>query len=328
VRVAVLGLAHVHVEAYVAILNALPDVELIGCAERDDAAPSRQFFDAQLYRNVATLLAERPDAVIVCSETVHHRALVEQAAAAGAHVLCEKPIATTLEDAVAMRDACLHHGVTFMTAFPMRFDASVMQARQTLQSGSLGQVLGIVGVNHSINPSAHDTWFADPALAGGGAVMDHVVHLADLYRWWFGSDVREIYASLGRGPGDAVETSGVLLVTLSNGLSASIDCSWSRPPSYPRWGHLKMEVVAEQGVLRLDPFAEHLTVYAEATTPAWVGFAPDANRAMLTAFLDSVRLASAPPVTWLDGYRALQVALGAYASDRSGQPETVSSSNV
>ena len=327
-RVAVLGLAHVHVEAYVAILNALPDAELIGCAERDGVVPDRQFFDARLYKDVATLLAERPDAVIVCSETAHHRALVEQAAAAGAHVLCEKPIATTLEDAVAMRDACLHHGVTFMTAFPMRFDASVMQARQTLQSGSLGQVLGIVGINHSVNPSAHDPWFADPHLAGGGAVMDHVVHLTDLYRWWFGSDVREVYASLARGPGDAVETSGVLLVTLDNGLSASIDCSWSRPLSYPRWGHLKMEVVGEQGVLRLDPFAEHLTVYGQTAALAWVGFAPDANRAMLTAFLDSVRFASAPPVTWLDGYRALQVALGAYASDRLGQPEDVSSSEV
>lgn len=327
-RVAVLGLAHVHVEAYVAILNALPDAELIGCAERDGAAPGRQFSDARRYRDVSSLLAERPDAVIVCSETVHHRALVEQAAAAGAHVLCEKPIATTLEDAVAMRDACLHHGVRFMTAFPMRFGAAVMQARQTLQSGSLGQILGMVGVNHSVNPSAHHAWFADPQLAGGGAVMDHVVHLADLYRWWFGSDVREVYASLGRGPEDAVETSGVLLVTLSNGLSASIDCSWSRPPSYPRWGHLKVEVVGEQGVLRLDPFAEHLTVYGATTAPAWVGFAPDANRAMLIAFLDSVRLASAPPVTWLDGYRALQVALAAYASDRLGQPEPVSSGGM
>ena len=319
-RVAVLGLAHVHVEAYLTLLGTLPGVELIGCAERDGAAlTTRPMGGAHLFPDVTALLAERPDAVIICSETLHHRLLVEQAAAAGAHILCEKPIATTLEDALAMQGVCRDHGVQFMTAFPMRFDPTMLQARQIVQHGQLGKVLGVVGVNHSVNPASHDAWFADPVLAGGGAVMDHVVHLADLYRWLFASDVREVYAALGRPPGSAVETSGLLFVTLGSGIYASIDCSWSRPPRYPRWGHLRLEIVGELGVLRADPFAEYLNVSGPSGN-AWSGFAPDANRAMLLAFLESVQYHVQPPVTWLDGYRALQVALGAYTSDAAGQP--------
>jgi len=326
-RVAFLGLAHVHVENYVSILESLPNVDLIGCAEREGlSSPCRTFTGVQMYPSVSLLLEGCPDAVIICSETAHHRELVEQAAAAGAHILCEKPIATTLEDALAMNAACQKAGVQFMTAFPMRFDATLEQTRRELQAGSMGPVLGVVGANYSVNPSAHDAWFADPALAGGGAAMDHVVHLADLYRWCFGCEIREVYATLGRTPGSSVETSGLLLVTLENGVQASIDCSWSRPGSYPRWGQLTLEIVAENGALRVDPFAEHLSLYGNTLPgPQWVSFSPDPNRAMLRAFLESVERGSPPPVTWLDGYRALQVVLGAYASNQSGQPEVLSS---
>lgn len=323
-KVAILGLAHVHTEGYISILKTLPGVELLGCAERDGIASSRTFEGVKMFSGVTALLEQRPDAVIICSETVFHRELVERAARAGAHILCEKPIATTLEDARIMQDACHTAGVNFMTAFPMRFDITLQHTRQTLQEGSLGAVLGIVGVNHSINPSSHDAWFADPILAGGGAVMDHTVHLTDLYRWFFKTEILEVYAALGHPLGSSVETSGILLVTLENGLHASIDCSWSRPAHYPRWGHLKMEIVCEKGVLVVDPFADHLTLFDTANpAPTWVSFAPDPNRAMLLAFLESVQKHLPPPVTWLDGYRTLQVALSAYTSSQTGQLERI-----
>lgn len=65
--------------------------------------------------------AWKPDAVVIAAENSRHRALVERAAAAGVHVLCEKPLATTVEDAIAMRDACETAGVLLMVAYPVRF---------------------------------------------------------------------------------------------------------------------------------------------------------------------------------------------------------------
>jgi predicted dehydrogenase len=113
-----------------------------------------------------------------------------------------------------------------------------------------------------------------------------------------------------------VDTAGLILLTLTNGVQASIDCSWSRPTTYPRWGHLKMEVVGEKGLAVMDSFAQQVTLYSKtsARNPSWIGFGPDPNRAMLEEFIASVREKRRPSVTWKDGYQALRVALAAYES--------------
>ena len=117
-----------------------------------------------------------------------------------------------------------------MTAFPMRFAPSAQIVRAMIKKGELGEILGVNGINHSEIPAGHRAWFADKELAGGGAVMDHTVHLADLFRWYFDAEAVEVYAEVDNlFFGSEVETAGLILVTLSNGIHASIDCSWSRP---------------------------------------------------------------------------------------------------
>lgn len=327
-RLGFLGVAHVHADGYAALLKQIPGVELVGFCEAD-AELARSFAESsglQAFPSPAALLAEGLDGVLICSETVHHRQLVELAAHAGAHILCEKPIATTLEDARAMRDACEAAGVRFMTAFPMRFSPPALALRQAVQSGQLGELLAVSGVNHAESPARHRAWFADPALAGGGAVMDHVVHLADLLRWLSGAEVSRVYAQVRTRPGAPSDTHALLLLSMTDGLSASIDPSWSRPPDYPRWGHLKMEVLGERATAVMDAFAEYLTVYG-AGRPTWLSFGLDANRAMLKAFLEMVRGAPSP-ITWQDGYEALRVALAAYESQEAGRAVELESSSL
>jgi predicted dehydrogenase len=101
-------------------------------------------------------------------------------------------------------------------------------------------------------------------------------------------------------------------------MHASIDCSWSRPASYPRWGHLKMEVIGEKGAVAMDSFAEYVTLYSRGASrnPSWVGFGPDPNQAMIEAFIKVIGENREPPVTWKNGYEALKVALAAYESGR------------
>lgn len=326
-RIGILSFAHLHAEGYQASLRTLPGVELVGFSH-EDAEEGRRFaaeYGLRWYPSHQELLAEGLDGVVVCSENARHRELVEMAAEAKCHVLCEKPIEASLEDAQAMREACERNGVHFMTAFPMRFAPSVQSVRAAIQQGQLGQVYGVNGINHAEIPTAHRAWFADKERAGGGAVMDHVVHLADLLRWYFGAEVTEVYAEVDNlfYPGAVeVDTAGLLLLSLSNGVQASIDCSWSRPPWYPRWGHLKMEVVGERGALVLDAFAQYVTLYARNAPRkvSWVGFGPDPNRGMLEEFVASIRENRPPLVTWNDGYQALRVALAAYQSTQAQEP--------
>jgi predicted dehydrogenase len=155
--------------------------------------------------------------------------------------------------------------------------------------------------------------------------MDHTVHLADLLRWCFAAEIVEVYAEIDNlfYPDEVnVDTAGLMLIMLSNGVQASIDCSWSRPTSYPRWGHLKMEVIGEQGTAVMDSFAQYLTLYSNngLRNPSWIGFGPDPNQGMIEEFVASIQENREPCVTWNDGYQALRVALAAYESAKKKEP--------
>jgi predicted dehydrogenase len=326
-RIGILSIAHLHAEGYQANLKSIPGVDLVGFSH-EDSEEGRSFaekFKLPWFTTHQELLAQGLDGVVICAENARHCELVELAAAARCQILCEKPIETSLAKAEAMKTACEKNGVRFMTAFPMRFATPTQALRAAIREDKLGKVFGVNGINHSENPSDHRAWFANRALAGGGAAMDHIVHLADLLRWCFATEIVEVYAEIDNlfRPGELdVDTAGLLLVRLSNRVQASIDCSWSRPSWYPRWGHLKMEVIGERGAAVMDSFAQHLTVYSRTASrnPDWVGFGPDPNQPMIREFVDSIRNQREPSVTWNDGYQALRVVLAAYESAQRKEP--------
>lgn len=325
-KIGILSAAHLHIAAYIAGLRAIPGVEFIGLADEDPARGQQvaRQFEAPLFPSYEALLDARPAAVLICSENSKHRPLGELAAAAGAHVLCEKPLATTLADARALIAACERAGVQLMTAFPMRFSAPVVEIKARIDAGELGRIYSCKATNQGQLPKRHRAWFVDPTLAGGGAVMDHTVHLADILRWYLGSEVVEVYAQTNRimhADEVTVETGGLLLLTFANGVFASIDCSWSKPNSYPTWGGLTFELIAEHGAVLVDAFKQNLTVHSEARgRAAWAHWGSNADQAMLEEFVAAIREDRPPRVTGWDGYRAVEVALAAYASAESGQP--------
>ncbi|HLE26596.1 MAG TPA: Gfo/Idh/MocA family oxidoreductase [Anaerolineales bacterium] len=325
-KIGILSFAHLHAEAYIQNLRAIPGVEMIGLADADHERGQRfaKQFDARLFESYEALLAEKPDGVVVCTENNKHRPPVELAAAAGVHVLSEKPLAITLDDARAMVAACQRAGVKLMTAFPMRFSTPLMEVKARLDAGDLGQVYCFNATNQSELPRHHREWFVDKELAGGGAVMDHTVHLADIMRWYLNSEVVEVYAQTNRiFHADAVdvETGGLLMLTFANGVFATIDCSWSKPPYYPTWGGLTFEMVTERGAVLVDAFKQNLTIYRHALRrPAWGYWGSDANQAMLEEFVAAIRDDRPPRISGMDGYRAVEVALAAYQSDETGQP--------
>ena len=326
-RLAIMSFAHLHAEGYIHNLRNAPNVEFVGFSDTD-AERGKHFaerFNARWFDSHEALLKQGVDGVVICSENARHRELVEIAASAGVHVLCEKPIEATLEDAKAMRAVCEVNNVKFMTAFPVRFSADVQQVKQTLDRGDLGRIYGINGINHSEIPREHRAWFAQKALAGGGAVMDHTVHLADVYRYFFGCEIVEVYAEVDNlfYPGEVdVDTAGIVTVQMENGVFATIDCSWSRPTFYPRWGHMKLDIVGQEGFITLDNLARHLTVYSKhlPRNPSWLNFGADANQNMINEFAASIAVDREPSVTWRDGYEAVRVALACFESAKTGQP--------
>ena len=324
-KIGIMSFAHLHAEAFIHNLRAIPGVEMIGLAD-DDEARGQQYareFEARLYPNYEALL-EDAEGVLICSENSKHRPLVELAARAGVHVMCEKPLATTLEDARAMIDLCREDGVILMTAFPMRFSTPLQQVKERLDSGDLGRVYCLNTTNQGRMPIKERAWFVDKELAGGGAIMDHTVHLADIMRWYTGREVVEVYAQANRimhADKVDVETGGLLMLTFSDGIFATIDASWSKPLNYPTWGGLTMEIISERGLTVVDPFSQNINRFVQDPPGnAWHYWGSDANQAMVDEFVNAIREGRRPRVTGEDGYKALEITLAAYESAGSGQP--------
>lgn len=338
-RIGIFSFAHVHAEGYASVLQTMPDVEFIGIA--DENIERGQHFAARygvnVYPSYEALLADNADAVVICSENARHLPLVRLAAEAGAHVLCEKPLATTIDDAREIVQVCADAGVLLMTAFPMRFSTPAVEVKKQIDSGVLGAIYGINATNQGSIPELHQKdqlpflrrdWFVDKSLAGGGAVTDHVVHLADLLRWYLGKEAVEVYAATNQIIHEnrvEVETAGLVMLTFEDGTFASIDCSWSKPAAYPTWGGLAMEIVAEDGMAKMDAFKQVMNVYRSgAPHGAYAYWGSDSNAAMLEEFTAAIREGRAPAVTGEDGLRAVEIVAAAYESAERGQPVKLS----
>jgi predicted dehydrogenase len=329
VKISIMSFAHHHGESYIANLRAIPGVEIGGVAD-DDATRGEYLakeYGVPFYPTYEALIDGKPDAVIISSENTRHLPLAEMAAAAKIHVLCEKPLATSVAEAKAVVDACDRAGVLLMTAFPMRFSPPLMEVKARLDAGELGQVYCFNATNQGELPTKHRDWFVNPALSGGGAMMDHTVHLVDVMRWYLGSEVSEVYAQANRvfhADEVTVETGALEMITFQNGVFASIDASWSRPPYWPTWGGLTFEMVTDRGAVIVDGFKQNITVYSHANQrPVWQFWGSDINQAMVDEFVAAVRADREPSVTGVDGLRAVEVTVAAYESARIGQPVQV-----
>jgi 1,5-anhydro-D-fructose reductase (1,5-anhydro-D-mannitol-forming) len=330
-KVGVLSLAHVHAASYLSLLNARPDVDL-RVADPDGDTDGQQRREAMLATGgrldfAATyedLFAWGPDAVIVCAENSRHRELVELSAAHGVPVLCEKPLATNLDDARAMTDACNAAGVSLMTAYPVRFHPALRSIQARLASREVGRIRSAVGINNSKAPIDVRRWFGDPHLAGGGALMDHIVHLADLMDLLLGVAPVEVYAQSNRiihHDSVEVETAGLVLVTYADGTVLTIDCSWSTPASYPSWGGLTLAIECDHGSVEFDSFSGQIDLYDDRLGRLeWIDYDVNLDSLMLDEFLSGVRSGTAPQPDGETGLRSLTVVQAAYQSAATSQP--------
>lgn len=319
-----MGVAHLHADAYVANLKAA-DAQVVGVYDHDSlrAQAWGQRYDVSPFREPGDLFNQGLDGVLVCAETALHADLVLGAAEAGIPVLCEKPLAVDRLSARSIVRACQEAQVTLMTAFPTRFHPSVQRSQQLVDAGTIGRVIALSGANQGVMPLHERAWFVDASLAGGGALMDHVVHLADLYCTILARAPIEVYAAANRvvhGHTVTVETGGLVILSFPGGVVASIDCSWDRPTAFPSWGEIKLTIVGERGVLDVRPTQRRLIQYGGSGGCGWIPLGVDTNQLMIDEFLSSIRDRRSPSVTGVHGLLATEIALAAAESAASGEP--------
>ncbi|TDL32734.1 Gfo/Idh/MocA family oxidoreductase [Jeotgalibacillus sp. S-D1] len=318
-KIGIISFAHGHAYSYANIIRKYKGLELAGVFDEDESrgrAVAAHYHTA-FYTKLHHLLAADVDTVIVTSENSKHAQHVMAAAKAKKNILCEKPIATTAEDAKNMIACCEANGVLLQVAFPVRYSTPIKRAREIVQKGGLGKILAVKGTNRGTNPGG---WFLNKALSGGGAVMDHTVHVVDLLRWFMDAEVKKVYAEIDHLIADEkIDDCGIVTMDLDNGVFATLDCSWSRNNHYPTWGDVTLEVVGTEGTLGVNAFDQKIDVYSDTEGASWKYWGDDMNEKMILDFVDAIKKGRQPFVTGDDGLKALEVALSAYRSSESGQ---------
>ncbi|MBS1723687.1 MAG: Gfo/Idh/MocA family oxidoreductase [Armatimonadetes bacterium] len=315
IRVGMISAAHVHAPSYAHALGGRTDATWAGLYDEDEgrAEAFAARWGGTVFPDVDSLLASS-DAIVVCSPNMQHADHIGQAARAGKPILCEKPLAPNRQHAQEIADVLKSTGVLLMTAFPCPFSPAFQQLQARIGRGEIGKVLAVNATNRGRCPFG---WFVEPHLSGGGAMVDHAVHVADLLRRLLGEDPTRVFAQTGHNMyGKPWEDTAHLNLAFDSGVFATLDSSWSRPQNYRIWGDVTLKVTGEKGVIEIDLFDQGLSVLTDGYHHRGTG--SNLDRLMMDEFLAAVRESRQPAVTAHDGLMASRVAIAGYESLVSG----------
>jgi 1,5-anhydro-D-fructose reductase (1,5-anhydro-D-mannitol-forming) len=250
------------------------------------------------------------DAVYISSTNEKHRSQALAAIAAGKHVLCEKPLAMTLGDAVEMVRAAADRGVVFATNHHLRNAGSHLAIRDLIQSGRLGEIRSIRIFHAVYLPENLQGWRINDAAAGGGVIPDIVVHDADTVRFHLGEDPAQVVAISGAsGMGQGVEDSVMSVWSMPSGAMVETHESFTH-----RFAGTGIEVHGSDGsifarsVMTQRPVGEIELMTAEGRQPVPFSDHNLYERAV-GKFAEAVAGTGRPAADGIDGVKSLAVAL-------------------
>lgn len=317
-RVGLVTAAHLHAYGYAHGLKQNFGATMVGIWD-DHSDRGKSFAESSDIPFVSDReeFLQSVDAVVIVSENNRHAELVEFFAAAGKHILCEKPIGACHDHLDRIKSAVEKAGVTFMTAFPCRFSPAYQRLKDRVQNGEIGNVVAICATNRGRCPMG---WFVEKELSGGGAMIDHVVHVTDLLRDLLGADPLKVYAQIGNNTyGQEWDDTAMVSLDFPNEIFVTLDSSWSRPPNYKTWGDVTLTVVGEAGLIELDMFGPAVDMYTfNGHTQS--GFLSDLDSLMIQEFVSACLEGRAPKVSLNDGAAAAKVAIAGYESVAKGLP--------
>ena len=238
-------------------LHAWRDIdgaEIVALCDRDPerlAATAETFGITRTYTDAAAMFAaEELDFVDIATTVQSHRPLVEMAAGAGCHVICQKPFAETMDDARAMVAAVEAAGRTLMVHENFRWQSAVRKAIETVRSGAIGTpFFGRVAFR-----SGYDVYSGQPYLAEGERfiIEDLGIHILDISRALFG-DVERIAATTKRvNPKIRGEDVATMLLAHEGGVTSVVDCSYATRRTPETFPQSLLEIDGTEGTLRLD----------------------------------------------------------------------------
>lgn len=338
-RVAVIGCGAIGQRRHIPETFANPYVELVALV---DPKPGRaeevaaKFGNPRTFTDHKTMLAEiKPDIVAVCTPNALHAPQTIDALSAGAHVLVEKPMATTLDEANAMIAAAERAGRKLMVGQNQRLMSPHVKAKKILDGGTLGRVLNFQTTFKHGGPEGWSvdgihSWFFKKAPAVMGVCGDLGVHKVDLITYLIGHRVTEVNGFISTlsktfddGTPIEVDDTAFLNVRTEGGAVGTINVTWT---NYGRFEDNGTTIYCENGVLEIatnpefnviarykDGTSEHYKTGAVSTNAKQVG------SGVMDEFVSAIRENRRPLIDGPDALRSLKVILGAFESAKTGR---------
>jgi len=266
----------------------------------------------------AAVRADDVDAVVIGTPNALHHPQAMTALRAGKHVLVDKPMALTVDEGEEMAQTAAAAGLTLLVGHMWRYRDEVIAARHRIAAGAVGRPVRTrgYGIHAGWGPSG---WFTDPALAGGGALIDMGIHAIDTVRFLLGDPqpVR-VHASLGTAYGDyEVDDDGVVTIDWSNGVRSVVECGWWQP----RLDGVEAdtEIYGTAGYERIWPHFTPATPppdgYEHCSLPMY--------QAQMADFARCCATGDTPVASAEVGLIALRIVEAAYRSSAKGQEQPI-----
>lgn len=290
------------------------------CAERYAIPSFAQDYHAVLNR-------EDIQAVVICSSTDTHARIIEEAAQAGKHIFCEKPIALDLASIDRAMDAVKYAGVKFQIGFNRRFDANYSRVRQAVERGEIGHPYQFCIISHDPAPPP-----IEYLRVSGGIFLDMTVHDFDMVRFLIGSEVEEVFAFGGvmSGPASGEEAdvdSTIVSLRLANGVIGTISNSRQAVYGYDQ----RVEVFGSAGTIAIGNNYQNTAIISDSQSVRrdlprifFLERYRESFVAEMVAFIDAVLYDTAVAVTGYDGRVPVVSALAAHRSLEERRPVRLS----
>lgn len=246
------------------------------------------------------------DAVSICVPTTYHYEVVMSAIEHGKHVLVEKPIAFTLDEAKEMVDAANDAGVKLATGHVERFNPAVLEAKKLIDEGVIGEI---------VSASAKRVGPFPPRIKDVGVTIDLAIHEVDIMFYLFDSPVSRVYANMGsRLEKCEYEDHAELMMKFENGAVGVLETNWLTP-----YKKRQLEITGVDGIISIDYIDQTVKLYGKNARKVNVEH-KEPLREELSSFLSAIDRDEEPKITGADGIHALKVVLAAMKSAKSKIP--------
>ena len=334
VRIAVVGAGHVAQVAHIPVYKSHPNVELTAVVDQDPIKARRiqeqHGFELVFDDFTAMLKSSDVDAVDICTPNYLHAPMAITALRSGRHVLCEKPLARTMDEASRMVEESEKSGRILMTALNNRFREDVQVLHKFVKGGELGDVqLVKTGWLRRATEWKDRAWFTEKAMSGGGALLDLGMPIMDLALWVaeLKKPTRVSCSIFGKKGRSGVEDSACAMVKFAGGACLMLEVNWNlREPNDVTFLH----VYGSKGAGILKPLQIHKSIQGVLVnvTPALDSKGSpyqESYRADINHFIECVLEKKKPMTTGADALPVLRLLDAMYESASTGKEVEVGS---